>query len=173
MVDGLGTTTWNYDGLYRSVSITDPFGSVVGYEYDAVGNRVVLTYNDSKSVTYGYDAAHRLENVGDWASGTTTYSYDKAGQLLSAILPNGISSIFEWDAAGRLEGMSHHAGARELASYAYEYDRLGNRTRATEHLTIPVMPPTDPYVLYFPQAFGNPGGDPNTYISTPMILSTV
>ena len=164
MLDGLGTTTWEYDGLLRPDSISDPFGGVVGYSYDAVGNRVGFTYADAKSVTYEYDAAQRLESVNDWSSSTTTYAYDKAGQPVSATLPNGISSSFNWDAAGRLETLSHSTSAGTLASYAYEYDRLGNRTQAAEFLSTPAPSPAGPYVMYFPLIYGNSAGDPNTYI---------
>ena len=103
MLDGSGTTTWTYDGLYRPATITNPFGQVVGYAHDAAGNRTGTTYPDGKTVTYAYDSAQRLTQVQDWDDGTTRYSYDKAGQLKKALLPNGVVSSYAWDAAGNLD----------------------------------------------------------------------
>jgi RHS repeat-associated protein len=43
MSDGLGTTSWSYDGLNRPTAISDPFNNVVQYGYDGVGMRTSLT----------------------------------------------------------------------------------------------------------------------------------
>jgi YD repeat-containing protein len=48
MTDGMGVTSWAYDGLGRALAITDPFTGTVGYAYDALGNRTRLTYPDNK-----------------------------------------------------------------------------------------------------------------------------
>jgi RHS repeat-associated protein len=160
MLDGLGQTSWSYDGLYRPTTINDPVGMVVGYAYDAVGNRTGITYPDSKSVGYDYNLVQRLELVTDWDAAQTTYSYDKAGQPLSASLPNGISSSFEWDAGGRLKTLEHAFNTQTIASYAYEYDRLGNRSQAGELLAKPVISPAGPYVVYLPLVSGNGSGVP-------------
>jgi RHS repeat-associated protein len=153
MLDGLGTTAWEYDSLYRPISVKDPFNHVIGYAYNAIGNRTGLTYADGKTVSYAYDAAQRLIQVQDWDGAKTNYAYDKAGQPITAVLPNGVISKYAWDAAGNLETLTHKWNARTLASYAYSYDKLGNRTQAVERLQRPAPSAEEyPYIIYFPNA---------------------
>jgi YD repeat-containing protein len=157
-LDGLGRTAWEYDGLYRPITIIDPFGRGTGYGYDAVGNRTALIYPDGKSVAYGYDAAHRLAQIQDWDNNLTAYTYDKSGLPNTISLPNGILSSYDWDAAERLERLEHSFGAETLAAYSYTYDRIGNRAQAVEVLRRPAISVDYPYKTYFPIiAQGNPG----------------
>jgi len=142
MTDGLGTTTWTYDNLNRPTSVTDAFGKTVGYDYDAVGNRVQLIYPDGKTVAYEYDDLNQLTGVTDWDNQDTGYTYDAVGQLESVSLPNGITSQYSYDDAGRLSELQHEAGANTLASYNYAYDPAGNRIQAIEDLVLPIVPPT-------------------------------
>ena len=52
-------------------------GESFAYQYDAVGNRTVMT--DATGVTtYTYDAANRLTNLGD-----VSYTWDARGNLVS------------------------------------------------------------------------------------------
>ncbi|MCP4359994.1 MAG: RHS repeat protein, partial [Chloroflexi bacterium] len=79
MTDSVGTTSYQYDDLYRPIIVTDPFTGTVVYSYDRVGNRIGLTYPDGKQVTTIYDDDNRLQTVQDWDSGTTSYEYDAVG----------------------------------------------------------------------------------------------
>ena len=70
-----------------------------------------------------------------------------------AVLPNGVISNYAWDAAGNLETLTHKWNARTLASYAYSYDKLGNRMQAVEQLQRPTPIAEEyPYIIYFPNA---------------------
>ena len=140
MQDGVGTTAWTYDDLYRTTAVTDPFGDTVGYSYDAVGNRTQLTYPDGRSVSYAYDPANRMVQVTDWDSLVTAYSYDPANRLTQTSLPNGVISNYTYDDAGRLLDLTHATMAETLSSFTYTYDSVGNRTRVVEFMTWPGQP---------------------------------
>jgi RHS repeat-associated protein len=163
MVDGLGTTSWAYDSLYRPTTITDPFGSEVGYGYDAAGNRTLLTYPDARLAAYEYDPAGRLVQVTDWASYLTTYDYDDAGRLASVTLPNGVVSSYSYDAAGQLTALAHNNGGGVLSSFEYTYDPAGNRTRLVESMLYPWTPETA-------TAGSQPVAAPSAMPSDPVVL---
>src|SRR6185436_20110001 len=137
MVDGVGTTTWNYDALNRPLTITDPFTSTVSYVYDVLSNRTSLTYPDGKVVTNTYDALNRLIQVTVWNTQTTAYTYNALGQLITATLPNGITSNLSYNNAHRLESMTHMTSTATLASYTYTLDASGNRTQSVESVKQP------------------------------------
>jgi YD repeat-containing protein len=132
MLDGTGVTTYTYDSLYRLAATRDGAGQIVGYGYDAAGNRVRLTYPDGKAITYTYDAANRLDVVADWGGGVYDYTYDDANRLEGLSLPNGVASGYTYDDAGRLALLTHSTLTETLASYAYALDAVGNRTVLTE-----------------------------------------
>jgi len=144
MTDGLGTTTWAYDALNRLISVTDPNNAIVGYEYDAVGNRTELTYPTGNSVAYAYNDVNQLVNVTDWNNASTSYTYDAAGQLTFVSRPNGVTSQYGYDSAGRVTQLEHEAGNDLLASYSYTYDAVGNMVQAVEGIVQPVIPTPTP-----------------------------
>lgn len=136
---GVGVTTYEYDDLYRLITVTNPFTGVVGYRYDRVGNRTQLIYPDMRAVIYTYDEDNRLIHVDDWEEGITSYEYDAAGRLITTTLPNGVQTVNSYDTANRLIRL-HHLEAESaylLADYQYELDGVGNRLVTTETLRLP------------------------------------
>lgn len=91
VVDTEGTTTYEYDKLYRLTNVTYPDATFVAYQYDPMGNRTVMTTTLSVT-TYTYDAADRL-----LTAGPTTFTWDADGNMLSK---GGMT--FTYDAANRL-----------------------------------------------------------------------
>jgi len=164
MVDGVGTTRWAYDALYRPIAVTDPFGGTVGYAYDDVGNRTQLTYPDGKTVGYAYDASGRMTQVTDWDSLITSYNYDLANRLIETVLPNNVVSSYDYDAAGRVLEIQHRTPTDLLSSFSYAYDKVGNRTQAVEVMSWPGQP--QPVAAY-----GNP--IPVAALSTPSRSSSI
>jgi RHS repeat-associated protein len=142
MTDGLGVTTWQFDNLGRILTITHPISGTVGYRYDAQGNRTRLIYLDGKNVTYTYDLLDRLVGVEDWASQVITYTYDPLGQLLTILRPNDVDSYYSYDDTGRLISIEHNGEEGVLTSFQYQYDAIGNRTQALEHLAGGAASPT-------------------------------
>ncbi|MDP1624658.1 MAG: RHS repeat-associated core domain-containing protein [bacterium] len=137
MTDGAGSTTWTFDKLNRPTAIQDPFGSTVGYGYDAAGNRTSLTYpSTTGTVTYTYDAGNRLTTVNGLSS-TVDYAYDAADRLTGVSRPNGVSTTYTYDNANRLLALAHTLSGQNLALYQYMYDAAGNRTQAIEDVAFP------------------------------------
>ncbi|HUM67575.1 MAG TPA: PKD domain-containing protein [Chloroflexota bacterium] len=139
MTDSIGTTHYEYDDLYRLITVTTPFTGTVLYGYDLVGNRNQITYPDGKVVTYTHDGDNRLLQVFDWDEGVTTYEYDLAGRLVSTLLPNGVETTEQYDAANRLIRRTHTdtiSGTLQ-ADYIYDLDGLGNHQVVTETIRPP------------------------------------
>ena len=136
-------TLYNYDQRDRVIQITQPDGGsnprAVRYQYDALGNRTVMTLTvagNAVSVTgYGYDLANRLISVTNPSqfSGTATYNYDSLGLRTQLILPNGVRTNYNYDTLNRLINITQtNAASAILASYAYRLDAEGNRLKVTE-----------------------------------------
>jgi len=125
-------TTYRYDDLYRLTGVTYPDGSTVGYVYDSVGNRLVMT--DTTGTTgYSYDDSDRLQSAGmvtyGWdnngnmigkadESGATTYTYDYENRLISVTLPGGSTDTFTYYPDGRR--LSHTSTSGETTIYLYD-----------------------------------------------------
>jgi RHS repeat-associated protein len=77
---------------------TDPYGMVVDYTYDEVGNLKTITFN-GKTVTYNYDQRNLLESVTDWLNRTTWYEYTDAGRLKKITYPNSAYIEYVYDSA--------------------------------------------------------------------------
>lgn len=100
------TSMANYDANGNVGRITDPNGLVtdltytprgwlasksVGsqvwhYEYDGVGQLILLTAPDNSTATYTYDGAHRLTAIADSAGNTITYTLDGMGNRISEVV---------------------------------------------------------------------------------------
>jgi YD repeat-containing protein len=81
MGDDLGTTGWEYNNLGLPKQITDPFGTNVLYDYDALGNRTNLSHGE-QAYAYKYDAVNRLYEVtGSGLSNKVAYGYEASGRL--------------------------------------------------------------------------------------------
>jgi RHS repeat-associated protein/uncharacterized repeat protein (TIGR01451 family) len=137
MSDGTGVTTYDYDDLYRVITITAPLGTV-GYSYDNVGNRTELIYPGGNGVSYSYDDANRLDTVTDWNQLTIVdYDYDAANRLTGASLPNGVGTSYQYDDANRLTALDNVKGEDPVSSFVYTLDNVGNRLQVVETVLKP------------------------------------
>jgi len=110
-----GTVTIAHDNRGRVSSMTDVFGQVVGYSYDASSNRTQLSLNTAASATYQYDVINRLIQLADNASLNTTFTYDATNKLTTRTMPNGVVSTYEYDGLNRLKRLKHVKGLNTLA----------------------------------------------------------
>jgi len=127
-----GTVTVVYDNRSRVSSVTDVFGQVVGYAYDASSNRTQLSLNAVTSATYQYDVVNRLTQLTDNATLNTTFAYDATNKLTSRTLPNGVVSTYEYDGLNRLKRLKHAKAANTLADFQYQFSTANNITQITD-----------------------------------------
>jgi RHS repeat-associated protein len=113
--------TQSYDALDRLVG-TDAPNLSIGYAYDALSNRMVMT--DATGVTtYAYDDLNRLTQV-TAPTGTLQYDYDLNGNCTHLTYPGGDVVTYTYDLADRLTGATDWYGR----STAYTYDDAGRQT---------------------------------------------
>ena len=127
-----GTVTIAYDNRSRVSSVTDVFGQVVSYAYDANGNRTQLSLNAATSSTYQYDVINRLTQLTDNASLNTTFAYDPTNKLTSRTLPNGVVTTSQYDGLDRLTRLTHSKAGNTLADLQYQFNAVGNITQMTD-----------------------------------------
>ena len=127
-----GTVTIAYDNRGRMSSVTDVFGQVVGYTYDASSNRTQLSLNAATNATYQYDLINRLTQLTDNATLNTTFAYDATNKLTSRTLPNGVVSTYEYDGLNRLTRLKHTKGVNTLADFQYQFNTAGDITQLTD-----------------------------------------
>lgn len=128
-----GTVIIAYDNRSRVSSVTDVFGQVVSYSYDANSNRTQLSLNSVTNTTYQYDVINRLTQLTDNAILNTTFVYDATDKLTSRTLPNGVVSTWEYDGLDRLTRLKHVKGANTLADFQYQFSAVNNITQLTDN----------------------------------------
>ncbi len=72
----------------------------LGYEYDAMGRRTVMTDTQGGRTTYGYDADGRLTRITAPGGDETTFAYDARDRLISRTDPSGVMLALaynDWD----------------------------------------------------------------------------
>ena len=133
MADNIGTTSYVYDGLSRLTKITDVYGKVLEFAYDATGNRTGIKYPNGQWVYYDFDAAERMNRVRPWwatsAAQYTSYTLDKSGRVKDAAIGNGTTAHMEYDSAGRmnlLENKSTNVPGGFISKHALTLDENGN-----------------------------------------------
>ncbi|MEK6282276.1 MAG: RHS repeat-associated core domain-containing protein [Acidobacteriota bacterium] len=127
-----GTVTIAYDNRGRASSVTDVFGQVVSYLYDANSNRTQLSLNTATSATYQYDVINRLTQLTDNASLNTTFAYDATNKLTSRTLPNGVVTTSQYDGLNRLTRLTHAKTGNTLADFQYQFNAVNNITQLTD-----------------------------------------
>lgn len=137
MVDGVGTTMLAYDPLDREIAKVDPYGRSTFNAYDAVGNRIGLTYPSGNTVTYHYNANDWMVEAVDANEGVTAYEYDPDGLVTLTTFPNNTWTEQVFDAANRLVQLYNGTPYQHqvITAYAYTLDAVGNRVEVIEQYT--------------------------------------
>jgi RHS repeat-associated protein len=147
-----GIPTWNSNGSFASLSITDPFYAPdtqnCTYSNDDLARISSANCGSAFSQTFSYDAFGNLKKSGTfnfqptYNSATnryaslpgTTVSYDSAGNLLS----DG-TNTFAWDAFGK---------AINVRGHAVTYDAFGNMVEADYPSEFFYSPDGAAYILF-------------------------
>jgi RHS repeat-associated protein len=99
------TSTWEYDGMDRTTSVTDPL---------------------LRQTMFSYDATGRLASTSTLAGGTTSFQYDAAGNIDSVQPPGRVASIFTMTAANLTDSYLPPVVGGIAEKTSYEYDRDQN-----------------------------------------------
>ena len=157
------TTTYEcftYDALNRLIASNTATASTcafasgawswnLGYQYDAVGNRKVVT-DGGATTYYKYDTYSRLcrTKAGGQPSsctdnsGTDQYTYNSKGEMTSRVL-GGTAWAFLWGPEGRLASMCRPDCTSPTYRSDYTHDGLGRRVKS---VIGPASPITNVYV---------------------------
>ena len=135
-----GTTTYAYDALKRTVSVTDPDTNVVSTSY--AGNCSTVTDEVSKSRKSCNDALGRMTQVFEDPAGLnyeTDYTYDALGNLTNVVQKGGTSNSTLWrnrsfvfDSLSRLTQTNNP----ETGTTNYTYDAVDNLLTKTDARSI-------------------------------------
>lgn len=117
MPDNKTISYTEYDGNKRLTSMTDFFGNVTAYTYDAHGNieSICEKYNGSTSYK------------------TTSYTYNQDNTLSKISIPNNMTVQYTYDYAGRVTRLKNDAPyVTSHSEHLYEYDNSNNIIKSTE-----------------------------------------
>ena len=102
----VGRSAYTYDALNRLTSARYSTGESFAYEYDAVGNRQVMTRTTPLSgtvvTTYTFDVANRLTDRAVSDGRTYTYTWSNQGQMLAEWTPGSAVRTFSYDTRGQM-----------------------------------------------------------------------
>jgi YD repeat-containing protein len=137
-----------YDSLGDCVS-ESLNGQTTASTFDAMGNRLTLTYPGGGVLTYSYDLLSRQTNVSGGGVTLETLSYAGPNRLAARQYANGTSSLFSYDGAvgssnapgdsgwGQVSGViqlpaTSGSGTPAISDWAFQYDPTGNKTGRTQ-----------------------------------------
>ncbi|MEO0972371.1 MAG: RHS repeat-associated core domain-containing protein, partial [Pseudomonadota bacterium] len=121
VLDAQNTESYAYSPREFMAQATGPYG-VIGYAYDAVGNRTSRTDNAAADA-YSYSpSSNRLESVAFAAGGARNFTYDDAGNVLTDERDGQVYS-YTYNAANRMESFSIDGVLQE----EYLYNALGQQ----------------------------------------------
>jgi len=130
------TAYYAYDAAGNRTRVTSPHGESTYFAYDPAGSLVCKRLETGAQTYYTYDAAGRVETLRNaLASGAPTcyftYDYDAASRVASISREDGTVVYYAYDAADRLLEEQWKQGASSVYAFAWDYDAVGNRTRAS------------------------------------------
>ncbi len=141
MSDGLGTSSWSYDGVGRLTSESGPFGNdSISYAYDSLERIQSLSIardaTTSDTQSFAFDGLGRLSSLTAGAGsfgnvGTFNYGYVGNTDILARMdRPNGTSTLLSYEnlqdpnSLHRLTGVQdvNTASGANTAGFSYGYD---------------------------------------------------
>jgi len=131
---GPGVTN-GYDGFGRLISSTtnmDGVSRTFNSQYDAAGNRIVLSSPSNYYASFAYDALGRMSAYKEGATTVVHFSYDAAGRRSGLGFAAGMTSTagYGYDGIGRLNGLTH-----DLAGGGADDSRTFARNPASQIVT--------------------------------------
>ncbi|WP_372010394.1 RHS repeat domain-containing protein [Paenibacillus chitinolyticus] len=134
MQDGIGTTGYTYEpstGWLTQVKYPDQ--QTLQYAYDQQGKRTKMTDPFGVVTNYEYDAQNRITAVGtEPAEWDVTYQYKKNGLLAATQAKNGVHAAFTYEGVN-LTALTQAKSGAAVQSFSYGYDLHANQTSKVEN----------------------------------------
>ncbi len=128
--DGLGVTTYGYDGRGQLLTVTSPGSAVTTFGRDVNGNVTSMLDPTNRATAIGFDAAGHVTSVTDGNNHTRTMEVDAAGRVTAMLDALNARSEFTYDDEGHR--LTSKDAANGLAHF--DYDALGRLTKSTDAL---------------------------------------
>jgi YD repeat-containing protein len=124
-----------YDLNDRLTNITYPDNKCLAFTYDEAGRRVSSLDQTGHLLLYSYDTLGRLQSMtNELGQEIVRYSYDPAGRVQFKRVGNGVYTIYDYDDAGQLLRLTNHlADGSAISWFNYAYDSRGRRTSMGTH----------------------------------------
>ena len=130
-VDEMGTTNhFEYDGLYRQVSVSNALKGARHVAYDSFNRISTVTYEDDQIDYFFYNEHGSVTNQYGARQYPMTYFYDLAGNITNMVDGNGSDTIWAYDARNRLIKKIYD----DTSFYSYAYDPTGQLTNRIDTL---------------------------------------
>lgn len=113
-----------YDALDRLIEVDYANGAVQKFEYDPMGNRVILEDSESGRMAYAYNDAHQLVE----AKGNQ-YFYDENGNLVKKI-EEGKETLYYFDCMNRLREVKT---PQQVMRFEYNGDGIRTSKEVGKH----------------------------------------
>jgi len=174
-VNSSGTIGFTYNARDELTRVDYPGGKWLQFAYDAAGRRSNSLDQLGHQLNYAYDTVGRLQRMTDErGSNVVQYTYDVTGRVSRKAVGNGTYTTYAYDLAGQLLGLTNYAAGDSVLSFfrytfdsrgrrtsmetdygtwSYDYDDLGQLTRAVLASADPTIPNQDLAYLY--DALGN------------------
>lgn len=126
VTDPLGhRTTMVYDAMSDLTSATDALGHRTSYTYNLDGEQTQVTRADGTARQTGYDADGRMQSQTNPLKETTRYTYDPLGRVVAVTDPLGRTSAqsLTYDGAGQIRSVGNGK-----ISTSFTYNGEGDRT---------------------------------------------
>lgn len=118
-----------------AVNFSQPVTYVVGNRYDAVVNRVQITYPDGSIVIRAYTERDQLSRIDYNGTMIASFAYDNAGRRLTRILGDSKSTKTTWSYS-RKDNLTTSIATSGVTSFAYAYD--ANKNKLSETIGAPM-----------------------------------
>jgi RHS repeat-associated protein len=126
------TTTYEYNGSYNLIAVTDPNKHTTKYGYDAAGDRTSVKDANGNETKWTYDSAHDVETMTTPKGETTTIKRNSHGdpEVVERPAPGGKiqKTTYKYDSYGDVIGETNPLEYTRT----YEYDTYGDRESETD-----------------------------------------
>lgn len=136
-----------YDALGRIITETTIEGTqshTTTYAYDDLNRSLSITYPSGRTVSYSYDLRSRLsaievaEQAGDVPQSAAQYAFNHSDKIESIVYGNGIISDYGYDSKNRLESLLAAAGeGAPVQRQHWNHNSLGDILSKVDQVNMP------------------------------------